>query len=56
MPATLCTNGRPELFQGVMIDVTARKEAEAKARKTELRYRSLAGRALGSFEADADEP
>ncbi|HEX5902175.1 MAG TPA: PAS domain-containing protein [Actinomycetota bacterium] len=32
---------RPHLFQGVMSDVTARKEAEAKAAETELRYRDL---------------
>ncbi|HJU57112.1 MAG TPA: PAS domain-containing protein [Actinomycetota bacterium] len=32
---------RPHLFQGVMTDVTARKEAEAKAAETELRYRDL---------------
>ena len=32
---------RPHLFQGVMTDVTARKEAEAKAADTELRYRDL---------------
>lgn len=35
-------DGRPELFQGVMLDITARKDAEAKASETELRYRSLA--------------
>jgi PAS domain S-box-containing protein len=34
--------GRPELFQGVMVDVTARRQAEAKAHETELRFRSLA--------------
>ena len=33
--------GRPELFQGVMLDVTARKEAEAKASQSEARYRAL---------------
>jgi PAS domain S-box-containing protein len=32
---------RPHLFQGVMTDVTARKEAEAKVAETELRYRDL---------------
>jgi PAS domain S-box-containing protein len=32
---------RPHLFQGVMSDVTARKDAEAKAAETELRYRDL---------------
>jgi PAS domain S-box-containing protein len=35
-------DGRPELFQGLMTDITARKEAEAKARDIELRYRTLA--------------
>ncbi|HEX6331070.1 MAG TPA: PAS domain-containing protein [Actinomycetota bacterium] len=35
-------SGNPELFQGVMIDITARKQAEAKANETELRFRSLA--------------
>jgi PAS domain S-box-containing protein len=34
-------NGRPSSFQGVMLDITARKEAEAKASETELRYRAL---------------
>jgi PAS domain S-box-containing protein len=32
---------RPHLFQGVMTDVTARKQAEAKAAETELRYQDL---------------
>jgi PAS domain S-box-containing protein len=35
-------SGKPELFQGVMLDITARKRAEAKANETELRFRSLA--------------
>lgn len=35
-------SGRPALFQGVMLDITARREAEAKAAQSELRYRSLA--------------
>jgi PAS domain S-box-containing protein len=39
---TRAEDGRPELFQGVMVDVTARREAEAKADETELRYRTLA--------------
>ena len=34
--------GHPRLFQGVMIDVSARKEAEHAAAETELRYRDLA--------------
>lgn len=33
---------RPDLFQGVMIDVTARKLAEEQARRSEQRFRSLA--------------
>ncbi len=35
-------DGRPRLFQGVMLDITARKEAEAEARRAEERYRALA--------------
>lgn len=38
---------RPRLFQGVMIDVTARKEAERLAAETELRYRDLAEQVPG---------
>jgi PAS domain S-box-containing protein len=34
-------DGRPRLFQGVMIDVTGRKEAEHAAAESELRYRHL---------------
>jgi PAS domain S-box-containing protein len=34
-------DGRPRLFQGVMIDVSARKEAEHAAAESELRYRDL---------------
>jgi PAS domain S-box-containing protein len=33
--------GHPLSFQGVMIDITPRKEAEARAAETELRYRAL---------------
>jgi len=33
--------GHPDLFQGVMLDITERKEAEAKARETETLYRTL---------------
>lgn len=33
--------GRPDLFQGVMLDVTARKHAEEKAREVEARLTSL---------------
>jgi PAS domain S-box-containing protein len=35
-------DGRPDLFQGVMIDVTARKLAEEQAWRSEQRFRSLA--------------
>ncbi len=34
--------GRPKLFQGVMLDITARKAAETKAAEAEARYRMLA--------------
>ena len=34
--------GEPLLFQGVMLDITAIKEAEAKAAEVETRYRQLA--------------
>jgi PAS domain S-box-containing protein len=34
--------GRPHLFQGFMLDITDRKEAEAKAQAAEERYRMLA--------------
>jgi PAS domain S-box-containing protein len=43
--ATLLTrddDGRPHLFQGFLLDVTARKEAEAKAQAAEERYRVFA--------------
>jgi PAS domain S-box-containing protein len=43
--ATLLTRddgGRPRLFQGFLLDVTARKEAEAKAQAAEERYRVFA--------------
>jgi PAS domain S-box-containing protein len=35
-------DGRPLVFHGVMLDITDRKEAEAKAIENELRYRTLA--------------
>ena len=35
-------DGRPHLFQGFMLDITDRKEAEAKAQAAEERYRVLA--------------
>jgi PAS domain S-box-containing protein len=40
-------DGRPRHFQGVMIDVSARKEAEHAAAETELRYRDLAEQVPG---------
>ena len=40
-------DGVPRLFQGVMIDVTSRKEAERAATETELRYRDLAEQVPG---------
>ncbi len=38
---TRAADGSPRLFQGVMFDITARKEAEAHARESERRYRDL---------------
>jgi PAS domain S-box-containing protein len=35
-------DGKPELFQGVMIDLTARKQAEENARQIQERFRALA--------------
>jgi PAS domain S-box-containing protein len=35
-------DGRPQQFQGVMLDITARKEAEAAALDAEARYQALA--------------
>jgi adenylate cyclase len=35
-------DGRPQQFQGVMLDITARKEAEAAAMDAEARYQALA--------------
>jgi PAS domain S-box-containing protein len=40
-------SGRPRLFQGVMIDVTARKDAERAAAESDLRYRDLAEQVPG---------
>jgi PAS domain S-box-containing protein len=34
-------DGQPKTFHGIMLDVTARREAEAKASETESRYRTL---------------
>jgi PAS domain S-box-containing protein len=50
--------GRPELFQGVMLDVTARKEAEAKASQSEARYRALVEQmpALSYIEVPSSDP
>ncbi len=39
--------GRPHLFQGVMIDVTERKRAEATIAESELRFRDLAEQVPG---------
>ena len=39
--------GQPRFFQGVLLDVTARKEAERMAEETELRYRDLAEQVPG---------
>jgi PAS domain S-box-containing protein len=36
------SKGQPRLFQGVMVDITARKNAEAEAQEAEARFRSLA--------------
>jgi PAS domain S-box-containing protein len=50
------SDGRPEFFQGVMLDVTARKEAEAKASQSELRFRALAEQAPAiTYVADLGE-
>jgi PAS domain S-box-containing protein len=51
-------DGRPEFFQGVMLDVTARKEAEAKASQSEARYRALVEQmpALTYIEIPSDDP
>lgn len=49
--------GRPEAFQGVTIDVTARKEAQAAASENEIRYRALTEHLPGVtyvFERDPD--
>ena len=35
-------DGRPHLLQGVVLDITSRKDAEAKAHSSDLRYRDLA--------------
>ncbi len=39
--------GRPLRFQGITVDISARKEAEAKAERTELRYRNIAEQVPG---------
>ena len=41
------SDGRPWLFQGVMLDITARKEAEAEASRSEHRYQDLAEQVPG---------
>jgi PAS domain S-box-containing protein len=40
-------DNEPSLFQGVMFDITSRKDAEAKAARSELRYRDLAEQVPG---------
>jgi PAS domain S-box-containing protein len=52
------SRGFPAHFQGVMLDITARKEAEAKAEAAEERYRQLAEAGPISsyvFRADPDD-
>ena len=53
-------DGKPLVFQGVMIDVTAQREAERKAAQAEARFRELAESGpfvLYSFEVDhSQEP
>jgi PAS domain S-box-containing protein len=51
-------NGRPELFQGVMLDVTSRKEAEANASQSEALYRALVEQmpALSYIELPGSDP
>jgi adenylate cyclase len=51
--------GEPHIFQGVMIDITARKEAEQKADRAEERYRQLTERGpivTYSYELLAGDP
>jgi PAS domain S-box-containing protein len=51
-------DGRPEFFQGVMLDVTARKEAEIQASQSEARYRALVEQmpALSYIELPGSDP
>ncbi|MGA9162792.1 MAG: PAS domain-containing protein [Actinomycetota bacterium] len=49
-------DGRPRLFQGVMIDVTGRKEAEHAATESELRYRDLAEQVPGVIYVSESNP
>jgi PAS domain S-box-containing protein len=51
--------GLPAIFQGVMLDITARKRAEAKAAEAEERFREVAEAAPAItyvFELDQDDP
>ncbi len=48
--------GRPHLFQGVMIDVTERKRAEATIAESELRFRDLAEQVPGIIYIAEFEP
>lgn len=53
--------GRPRTFHGVMLDITARKEAEIKASESESRFRALAEQSpaitlVRELRPDAQEP
>jgi PAS domain S-box-containing protein len=51
-------SGDPSTFQGVMLDITARKEAESKAEAAEIRFRTLTERGpvvVYSFELVYDD-
>ncbi|HEU4355123.1 MAG TPA: PAS domain-containing protein [Actinomycetota bacterium] len=57
--AVLMTRGRdgsPSLLQGVMLDITARKEAEAKAVESEHRYRDLTEQVPGIIYVTESRP
>jgi PAS domain S-box-containing protein len=54
---SLTPDGRPALFQGVMIDVTDRKQAEARAVENERRFRTLAEQAPAiTYVVDVSKP
>jgi PAS domain S-box-containing protein len=51
-------SGDPSIFQGVMLDITARKDAESKAEAAEIRFRTLTERGpvvVYSFELVYDD-